>query len=91
MSEISGMGPRGLRRLVRLTVAVLIGLLFIIPILYVVMIGIESPRRSDPTPSYRRSHPPPKTSLQPTSKETWDRRSSTLLSIPFRPPRYRRD
>lgn len=45
MSEISGMGPRGLRRLVRLTVAVLIGLLFIIPILYVVMIGIESPHQ----------------------------------------------
>jgi raffinose/stachyose/melibiose transport system permease protein len=39
------MAPRELQRLVRLTVAVLIGLLFLIPILYVVMIGIESPQQ----------------------------------------------
>ena len=45
MSQTSSMGPRELRRLVRVTVAVLIGLLFLIPILYVVMIGIESPQQ----------------------------------------------
>jgi raffinose/stachyose/melibiose transport system permease protein len=43
MSTSSGVQLRNWRRVWRLTTAILIGLLFLIPILYVVLISIESP------------------------------------------------
>lgn len=45
MSSISSMDGRLLRSLWRLVTAVLIALLFLIPILYIVMIGFESPHQ----------------------------------------------
>ena len=45
MSSISSMDRWALRSLWRLVTAVLIGLLFLIPILYIVMIGFESPHQ----------------------------------------------